>query len=125
MRVVVNRTLCESNAVCARLVPEIFLVDDDDRLQIKQEQPPEALRERVEHAVRRCPKLALSIVEDGGRGSRAFAFRSRSSGALDFGRRGRDRGARRGQGWRWRKGVGNTLALHQTRDTTKRRRELE
>jgi len=65
MRVVVNRTLCESNAVCARLVPEIFVVDDDDdRLQIKQEQPPEALRERVEYAVRRCPKLALSIVED-------------------------------------------------------------
>jgi ferredoxin len=64
MRVVVNRTLCESNAVCARLVPEIFVVDDDDRLRIKQEQPSEALRERVEHAVRRCPKLALSIVED-------------------------------------------------------------
>jgi len=64
MRVVVNRTLCESNAVCALLVPEIFVVDDDDRLQIKQERPPQALRERVEHAVRRCPKLALSIVED-------------------------------------------------------------
>ena len=64
MRVLVNRTLCESNAVCARLVPEVFLVDDEDRLQIKQERPPEALRERVEHAVRCCPKLALSIVED-------------------------------------------------------------
>ncbi len=64
MRVVVNRTLCESNAVCARLVPEIFVVDNDDRLQIKQEQPRAALRERVEHAVQRCPRLALSIVED-------------------------------------------------------------
>jgi ferredoxin len=64
MRVVVNRTLCESNAVCARLVPEVFFVDDDDRLQIKQEQPASVLRERVEHAVRRCPKLALAIVED-------------------------------------------------------------
>jgi ferredoxin len=64
MRVVVNRALCESNAVCARLVPEIFVIDDDDRLQITQEHPPEALRQRVEHAVRRCPKLALSIVED-------------------------------------------------------------
>jgi len=60
----VDRTLCESNAVCARLVPEVFSVDDDDQLQITQEQPPAALRERVEHAVRRCPKLALSIVED-------------------------------------------------------------
>ena len=64
MRVVVNRTLCESNAVCARLVPEVFVVDDDDRLQITQVELSEAQRERVEHAVRRCPKLALSIVED-------------------------------------------------------------
>jgi ferredoxin len=64
MRVIVDPTLCESNAVCARLVPEVFVVDDDDRLQIRQETPPEALRERVEHAVRRCPKLALSIVDD-------------------------------------------------------------
>jgi ferredoxin len=64
MRVVVNRTLCESNAVCARLVPEIFAVDDDDQLQIKQEPLPPALRERVEHAVRRCPKLALTILPD-------------------------------------------------------------
>jgi ferredoxin len=64
MRVIVDRALCESNAVCARLVPEVFVVDDDDRLQIQQERPPEALRERVAHAVRRCPKLALSLVED-------------------------------------------------------------
>ena len=64
MRVVVDRTLCESNAVCARLVPEVFVVDEDDQLQIRQERPAEALRERVEHAVRRCPKLALSIVDD-------------------------------------------------------------
>ena len=64
MKVIVDRTLCESNAVCARLVPEVFRVDDDDRLQIEMDRPPEALRERVEHAVRRCPKLALSIVED-------------------------------------------------------------
>src|SRR4030095_15050681 len=78
MRVVVNRTLCESNAVCARLVPEIFVVDDDDdRLQIKQEQPPGGLRERVEHAVRRCPKLALSIVEDRGKKTLRSSFDQR------------------------------------------------
>lgn len=64
MRIVVDRTLCESNAKCARLVPEVFEIDDNDELRIKQDRPPEALRERVEHAVRRCPKLALSIVED-------------------------------------------------------------
>jgi ferredoxin len=63
MRVVVDYDLCESNAVCVRLVPEVFEVRDDDRLRLKQERPPEGLRARVEEAVRRCPKQALSLVE--------------------------------------------------------------
>jgi ferredoxin len=64
MRVRVDRVLCESNAVCVRLLPEVFEIDDDDRLVVKQEQPPEAWRERLDQAVRRCPKQALSIVEE-------------------------------------------------------------
>ena len=64
MRVRVDRELCESNGVCVRLVPEVFALDDDDRLRVAQERPPEALRTRVEHAVRRCPKQALAILED-------------------------------------------------------------
>ena len=64
MRVRVDHNLCESNAVCVRLVPEVFEVGDDDRLHLKQERPPESLRARVEQAVRRCPKQALSTVDD-------------------------------------------------------------
>jgi ferredoxin len=64
MRVVVDYTLCESNAVCMRLVPEVFEVRDDDRLHLKTERPPASLRPGVEEAVRRCPKQALSIVPD-------------------------------------------------------------
>ncbi len=64
MRVVVNHDLCEANAVCMRLVPEVFDVRDDERLHLKQERPAEALRARVEEAVRRCPKQALSITDD-------------------------------------------------------------
>ena len=64
MRVVVDYALCESNAVCMRLVPEVFEVRDDDRLYLRAEQPPEALRARVEEAVRRCPKQALALVDD-------------------------------------------------------------
>jgi len=60
----VDRELCESNGVCVRLVPEVFELDDDDRLRVAQERPPEALRTRVEQAVRRCPKQALAILED-------------------------------------------------------------
>ena len=64
MRVVVDRQLCESNAVCMRLVPEVFEVGDDDQLRIKQERPPNSLRGRVDEAVRRCPKQALSVTDD-------------------------------------------------------------
>ena len=46
MRVRVDRELCESNGVCVRLVPEVFELDDDDRLRVAQERPPEALRAR-------------------------------------------------------------------------------
>ena len=61
MRVVVDYDLCESNAICMGVAPEVFEVDDDDNLNLLQEEPPEELRAKVEEAVRRCPKQALSI----------------------------------------------------------------
>jgi ferredoxin len=60
----VDHDLCESNGVCVRLVPEVFALDADDRLRLEQERPPATLRARVEQAVRRCPKQALTIVEE-------------------------------------------------------------
>lgn len=61
MKVVVDYDLCESNAVCMAVVPEVFEVRDDDFLYVLQEEPPEELRERVEEAVRRCPKQAIRL----------------------------------------------------------------
>ena len=66
MRVRVDHQLCEANGVCVRLVPEVFVLDDDDRLRLKQE-PPESLRSRLAEAVRRCPKQALALVDESGR----------------------------------------------------------
>ena len=63
MRVRVDHELCEANAVCVRLVPEVFELDDDDRLRLKGE-PGEAQRSRVAEAVRRCPKQALTLVDE-------------------------------------------------------------
>jgi len=64
MRVVVDYDVCESNAVCMGILPEVFEVRDDDNLYILQERPPEHLRAKVEQAVRMCPKQALRIEED-------------------------------------------------------------
>jgi ferredoxin len=58
---VVDYDLCESNAICMAVAPEVFEVDDDDNLNLLQEEPPEELRPKVEEAVRRCPKQALSL----------------------------------------------------------------
>jgi ferredoxin len=64
MRVVVNYELCESNALCAGIAPEVFEVRDDDLLYVLNEAPGEDLRVRIEEAVRLCPKRAISIEED-------------------------------------------------------------
>ena len=63
MKVEVDRDACEANAVCAGLVPEVFEVDDEDVLHIQVEEVPSALAESVRHAVRSCPKAALSLRE--------------------------------------------------------------
>lgn len=61
MRVVVDYDLCESNAVCMQVNPEVFEVRDDDFLYVLDETPPEELRPKVEEAVVRCPKQAIRL----------------------------------------------------------------
>lgn len=63
-RVVVDFDLCESNAVCMQVAPEVFEVRDDDFLYVLDETPGPELRGKVDDAVARCPKQAISISED-------------------------------------------------------------
>jgi ferredoxin len=63
MRVVVDYDLCESNALCMAAAPEVFEVRDDDFLYVLDENPPEELRAKVELAVQRCPKQAITLVD--------------------------------------------------------------
>jgi ferredoxin len=63
MRVVVDVDLCEGNAVCSSVAPEVFVVGEDDLAHVKVEPVPDALRAKVEVAVRRCPRQALALKE--------------------------------------------------------------
>ena len=63
MRVVVDLNQCEANGLCMGVAPEVFDLTDDDELILLQERPDESLRERVEEAVRQCPRQAISIEE--------------------------------------------------------------
>ena len=62
MRVIVDYDKCESNAICMAIAPEVFEVRDDDFLYVLVDEPGEELRAKVEQAVKRCPKQALSLV---------------------------------------------------------------
>ncbi len=63
MKVVVDRDLCEANARCQEVAPQVFRVDEKDHLEILIDKPGEELREKLEEAVRLCPRQALSIEE--------------------------------------------------------------
>ena len=63
MRVRVDPLVCEANAVCVGLAPEVFDLDDDDQLHILRPDVPPELADRVRHAVRSCPKAALTLEE--------------------------------------------------------------
>ncbi len=64
MKVVVDFDLCEANAKCMAACPEIFYVDDDDVLHLKQETFDETLLPKVEEAARLCPRQAIRIVRE-------------------------------------------------------------
>jgi len=63
-RVVVNFDLCESNAVCMGIAPDVFEVRDDDLLYILDEHPGDEQRPMVQKAVQLCPKQAISIEDE-------------------------------------------------------------
>lgn len=64
LRVIVDRDLCEANGECMRAAPEVFYVDDNDKLIVKIDCPPAELLEKVKTAVRRCPRAALALREE-------------------------------------------------------------
>jgi ferredoxin len=61
MKIRIDYDLCEGNAVCMKVCPEVFEVGDDDRARLRVKEPDENLRAKVEAAVLRCPRQALAI----------------------------------------------------------------
>jgi ferredoxin len=61
VKVVVDFDVCQSNALCMEIAPEVFEVRDDGLLYLLDEHPGEELRAMVEEAVDTCPTQAISI----------------------------------------------------------------
>lgn len=60
-KVKVDYELCEANALCEAVAPDVFQVDDDDMLHVLGDQVTDENRARVEQAVASCPRAAISI----------------------------------------------------------------
>ena len=63
MKVVVDLNVCDLHGICTEAAPEVFEMGDDGVLRVLNETPPEALRAKVDKAVRECPTGAISIEE--------------------------------------------------------------
>lgn len=64
MKVRVDEDLCEGQAVCVGLAPQVFeLGDDDEFVQLRVDDVPEERQARVRKAASKCPMAALTIEE--------------------------------------------------------------
>ncbi|BDM73021.1 hypothetical protein HEK616_65080 [Streptomyces nigrescens] len=56
----VDRDVCDGLGQCALVAPEVFALDDDERLVVAPE-VPDGLAGKVAAAVRACPVRALVV----------------------------------------------------------------
>ncbi|GAC57891.1 putative 3Fe-4S ferredoxin [Gordonia hirsuta DSM 44140 = NBRC 16056] len=61
MRVTCDYDLCESNAVCVGMAPDVFELNDDDDMVILQAEVPPEREEEMRQVVASCPRSALSL----------------------------------------------------------------
>lgn len=61
MKIILDRLLCDSNALCVVEAPDLLTMDENEELVIlKEELAPDEV-ERARRAVAVCPKAALRI----------------------------------------------------------------
>ena len=64
MRLLVDRNLCEANAICVGMAPDVFEIDDDDELVLVDDNVPESRLSELTQIALVCPVGALSITDD-------------------------------------------------------------
>ena len=62
MRIDVDSGLCEANAICTRIAPQAFLLDEQDNLHILNDDVTPENEAQIREAARQCPRQAISIV---------------------------------------------------------------
>ncbi len=63
MKVEVNHDVCEGHGKCQMSAPEVFELRDDDLSYVLVDDVPPELREKVDRAIRLCPRAAIRWVD--------------------------------------------------------------
>lgn len=64
VKVAVDLEVCEAAAVCTRMAPAVFNLDEDDVNHVVKQPDTDELDRKTRLAVRRCPKQALYYLDD-------------------------------------------------------------
>jgi ferredoxin len=62
MKIEVDKRLCELNAQCAFVAPELFRIEGD--ALVFETTVPDNLRQKAKMAAKVCPQLAIKLVEE-------------------------------------------------------------
>jgi ferredoxin len=66
VKVIVDLDLCQGHSVCTGECPQVFAVEEHPggyaKVKLLIENPPEALRAKVEAAAKYCPNRVIRIV---------------------------------------------------------------
>lgn len=58
---IVDADVCEANALCVGIAPDLFDLDDDEQLHVRLRRPRAEVLELAQDAVNACPKRALAL----------------------------------------------------------------
>jgi ferredoxin len=61
MRVEVDLDKCTGHGICESIAADVFEVQDDGTVLIRENERPDADRERMQQAVTQCPAAALRL----------------------------------------------------------------
>ena len=60
MKVKVNSDMCEGHGKCEQAAPEVFKLGPDDVSIVLVDDVPDSLKDKVDRAIRLCPRQAIS-----------------------------------------------------------------
>jgi ferredoxin len=63
MRITVDTERCDSHGNCFMEAPEVFDLDDEDKVVLLDDDPREELRGAVDRAIAACPVSAIRLLE--------------------------------------------------------------